>query len=100
MTPWGPNKEDYAEIVGKAVAAAMAAASNAQPTAVQRGWKCNRADCLYAVKGWDNWSGRTHCQGCFKPRQAAMNPPEGARLAPRPPKEPRPSASAAGVTDK
>jgi len=79
MTPWD-HKRDYAEIA-KAVAAALAASDVSKP-AVLREWKCNRADCLFAVKGWSNWSGRTHCQGCYKPKQAAMSPPPAERLKP------------------
>ena len=81
MTQWG-NGRSYAAAVGQAVAAAMAAASSGQ--AEPRGWKCNRADCLYANKGWENWSGRRRCQGCFQPKQAATHPPEHARLKPEP----------------
>ena len=81
MPKWEGNQSSYAAVVGKAVAAAMAAAGiqRAEP----RGWKCNRSDCLYANKGWENWHGRTRCQGCYQPKTDAMYPPDYACLHPK-----------------
>jgi len=63
--------------IGRAVATAMA---DAQKSATPAGWKCQRADCLYAVKGWPNWPGRLHCVGCYYPKYNATHPPANARL--------------------
>jgi len=75
MTPWG---QDIAAITARAVASALKEAN--YDGKVQAEWLCQRADCLYAVKGWKNWSGRQRCQGCFKPKHQATNPPSAERL--------------------
>jgi len=80
MTPWQPQKADI-ETITKAVVAAMSATSTIQPNAQSESWHCQRADCLYANKGWANWAGRRVCQGCFKPRQIATNPRPDQRIA-------------------
>jgi len=80
MTPWQTQKADI-ETITKAVVAAMSATSKIQPNAQSESWHCQRADCLYANKGWANWAGRRVCQGCFKPRQAATNPRPDQRIA-------------------
>jgi len=77
MGSWSTGRHSYADIVSKAVAAAMAATRTTEP---EKGWKCKRSDCLYAVRGWPNWPGRTHCQGCFQTKHAATHPPDHARL--------------------
>jgi len=44
------------------------------------GWKCNCADCTYAVNGTLNYSSRATCNGCCRPRSKAQNPPPHGRL--------------------
>jgi len=44
------------------------------------GWKCNCADCIYAVNGTLNYPSRASCNGCFRARTKAQNPPPHGRL--------------------
>jgi len=96
MTPWQSQQADI-EVITKAVVAAMSATSTIQPNAPSESWHCQRADCLYANKGWANWAGRRVCQGCFKPRQIATNPRPEQRIArtPRASSQPAPGQAAA-----
>jgi len=77
MAQW--NKDNFAEVVSRAVAAAVKEIEGKPGNA--KGWHCNRSDCLYAVKGWENWAGRRRCQGCFYLKAEATNPPATKRLA-------------------
>jgi len=47
---------------------------------LSEGWKCNCADCTYAVNGTLNYPSRATCNGCCRPRSKAQNPPPHGRL--------------------
>ena len=44
------------------------------------GWLCQRADCLFAVRGIRNYPERDRCWSCCMSKAQAMNPPAHARL--------------------
>jgi len=44
------------------------------------GWKCLCSDCTYAVNMVTNYASRTHCNGCYRPRAKAQNPPPHGKI--------------------
>jgi len=48
-------------------------------------WFCKHNDCVYAVKGKPNWATRKDCNGCFRPKNRAVNPPLALSIPPAEP---------------
>ena len=61
------------------VEAQLARGSNGA-SRLSEGWKCLCSDCTYAVNMVTNYASRTHCNGCYRPRAKAQNPPPHGKI--------------------